>query len=470
MPVLFSNLAITGQARDEIRVFSFPADRIGEPKISEIATTLGSGDTRFWSVRNLNAIPAEPYAPPFEELSMMTAFVSDLAFRGSTDWSSLAKTYWEENLDKGHVKDSRIRQLGLAPLGSPVTFARVDSLYTALRHAIVLDPVNSLYPLVDDLDKVFDDGSGDASDLSAIFYKILRQWEVDAKAGWIRDRRKGVYETSVPTVRWFDRIGVQVRIGGVERLYDFDRAIPNRYSTPWFLKGITAMVISNDGCQSVTTPAARAGEAWIRESHDLRFSDRFAVLDSMATSGRGAPVEEWRNGGYALKGKDLESFFERAVLGKCLENAGDLRYSPFFEEGLVSIAAKGTSRAAVTTIEKYVSVRPANHLLRQLRDELFAPSRTNDVVFPEPYTMTIEWRIHHPEGYVVTESPRDTTMRGFAGGRGSIACKRDGDDVRLTATLDLTSQVIPPEDYNKLVQLLMELETASERAVTFRKK
>ena len=470
MPVLFSNLAITCQARDDIRVFSFPAERVGEPKISQVATTLGSGETRFWSVKNLNAIPDEPHAAPFEELSVMTAFIADEAFHEKTDWNRLAKDFWDEYLDRGHVKNSRVRELGFLPSKASVNLEKVDSLYTALRTSIVLNSVNYLYPLVDELDEVFEKKGGDASDMAAIFYKILQDWKVDARAVWLRDRRKGAFESTVPTVRWFDRFGVLVKVGETERLYDFDRAIPNRFSTPWFLKGITAMVIDGKGCRSMTTPASKPGEAWIRESHELTFGERLTIRDSMVTTGCGAPVEEWREEGYALKGTELQSYLQRAASSKCIETVADVRHSPLLDEGEVRVAVTGSSKSTVAVIDSFVSVRPANHLLKTLQEEFLAPGRTNDIVLDEPFTMTMEWTIHHPPGYVLAGIPKDTTIGGFPGGQGSIVCKRIDDDAHLAARLDLKTQIVPTADYNGMIRLLIGLERGSEQAVTFRKK
>lgn len=470
MPVLISNVAVTCQARDDVRTFSFPAQKIGEPKVSQMATTLGSGETRFWTVRNLNAIPQEPHAPPFEELSMLTAFVATEAFHEQTSWANLAKSYWDEYLDKGSVKNSRVKDLGFAPPAGPVSFERVDSLYTALRTAIVLNAVNSLYPLVDDLDEVFEKKGGDASDLAAIFYKILQDWKVDARGVWLRDRREGGFEETVPTVRWFDRIGVLVKAGGIERLYDFDRAIPSRFSTPWFLKGITALVIDGKGCRSMKTPPSTPGDAWIRESHDLTFGERFAVRDSMVTTGAGAPAEEWRENGYELKGAELQSYLQRVVSEKCMESAAGAHHSALLDEREVRVAVTGTSKATVATIDNFVSIRPVNQALKSLQEEFLAPGRTNAIVLDEPYSISMDWTIHHPQGYTLAEMPKDTVIQGFSGGQGSLVCTREGDDARLKLKLDLKSQVIPPNEYNSFMRLLVGLQRNTEQAVTFRKK
>jgi hypothetical protein len=470
MPTLFSNLAITCQERDEVRVFSFPAERIGEPKISQIATTLGSGETRFWSVKNLNAIPDEPCGHPFEEMSMMTAFIADEQYHDRTDWGTLSKNFWKEYLDKGSVKDARVRELGFLPSKDTVRLERVDSLYTALRKAIVLNPVNEVYPLVDYLDEVFEKKSGDASDLAAIFYKILQDWNVNVRAVWLRDRRQGTFESVVPTLRWFDRIGALVRIGDVEKLYDFDRAIPSHFSTPWFLKGITAMVFDGKSCIAKNLPAAKPGEAWIRESHDLAFGEKLEVRDSMSTTGAGAPVEDWRDGAYELKGAELNSYLQKAASANCVEAAADVQHSPLFDEREITVGVKGKSKATVALIDSFVSLRPSNEVLKALQDELLTPGRTNEVVLEEPYTMTIEWTIHHPSGYVLAELPKDTSITGFRGGAGSLLCQKMGDDAHMTARLDLKTQIIPVADFNSMMRLLVGLERSSERAVTFRKK
>jgi hypothetical protein len=453
-----------------VQVFSFPADRVGEPKISQVATGLGSGDTRFWSVKNLSAIPDEPHAPPFEDLSVMTAFVAREMFYEKTDWNGLATEFWKSYLDKGSIKKSRVEELGFFPTKAPVKLDRVDSLYTALRKAIVLKPVNEVYPLVDELNDVFEKKSGDASDLAAIFYKILQDWDVDASGVWLRDRREGTFESSAPMVRWFDRIGVLVKIGETEKLYDFDRAIASSFSTPWFLKGITALVIGKSGCRSITTPASKPGETWIREAHELKFGDRFAIRDSMVTSGLGGPVEEWRHDGYELKGTELQSYLQRVASAKCIEGAAEICHSQLLDEREVTVAITGSSKSAVTVIDNFVSVRPANNLLKALYEELYAPVRTNAVVLEEPYTMTVEWMIHHPSGYVLAETPKDTTLEGFSGAQGSMACERVGDDAHLTAKLDLKTQVVPVSDYSNLIRVLNGLQRASERAVTFKKK
>jgi hypothetical protein len=470
MPVLFSNVAITCQARDNVRVFSFPPERVGEPTIAQIAKDLGAGETRYWSVKNLNAIPNEPHGPAFGDLSVMTAFVTDPAFHEQTTWDLLAKNYWNDYLDRGSVKSSRVEALGFGDPKGSVTREITDSLYTALRKAITLKPFNDVYPLVDLLDDVFKKKSGDASDLAAIFYKILTDWKVKCSGVWIRDKREGTVELTVPTLRWFDRIGVLVNVGGTEVLYDFDRAIPARFSPPWFLKGITVMVIDKKGARTMTIPQSKQGEAWIRESHSLTFDDRLSAHDSIVTSGSGSPIEEWRENCYTLKGTELTSYLQHVVADKCIAGAGDIRFSPIMDDREVRVTVVGGSTATATAIDKYVTVRPTNQIFQAYYEEMFRPTRTNPVVLDEPTLMTLEETIHHPSGYVLASVPNDTIMRGFPGGIGTLSYTKTGDDVTMTASVDLKSEIIDPRDYSSMMQLIIALQHGSEQGVTFRKK
>ena len=60
-PVLFSNLYITLPRKCETKYFCFPQEKIGDPQILQVSKNYGAGNTYFWSVRNLNSIPTEPF-------------------------------------------------------------------------------------------------------------------------------------------------------------------------------------------------------------------------------------------------------------------------------------------------------------------------------------------------------------------------------------------------------------------------
>ncbi|RPH37758.1 DUF3857 domain-containing protein, partial [bacterium] len=275
--VLFSNLAITLPAEDDVRYFSFPEERVGAPKVSEIAQSYGSGETYFWSMKNLNPIPDEPYGLPFADQSLITAFIDDHpaenGYRPVTDWNSLAKEYASDYLDNNSIGDARISELGFAPEETGITLEKIDRLYESLRKAISLRSTNSIYPLSKDIDQIFEKKVGDASDLAYIMYTILKQWEQNANAVWIRDRRDGVYEETVPTLTWFDRMGVLVKVGNQEKVYDFDRSIPAKYDMPWFLNGIRVPVVTSSGCHhKLLNDACGVQDHFTRERHLLRLA------------------------------------------------------------------------------------------------------------------------------------------------------------------------------------------------------
>ena len=150
--VIISNVYLTLPSDDEFSVSSFPEEKIGEPVIRQMSKNYGAGKTYFWSVKNLNSIPDEPYSFPFEDQSYMTAFTvhfdwtfSDMA----KDWKGLGKYLFERVIDKGSVSRSEIENLSLPREISSINFDKTDSLYTILKRNFRVIDYNSIYPKKD---------------------------------------------------------------------------------------------------------------------------------------------------------------------------------------------------------------------------------------------------------------------------------------------------------------------------------
>ena len=233
-PVLFSNLCIT-MPKEEIPVFiSFPEKQIGNPQEQQVAQNRESGKTYFWSLKNLEGIHKESFAPTFEDQSMMTAFLVHRKQESETtinkEWTRISKLFYQFHLVQNNVNESKIEELGFTAHDSSVTMELVDSLYTAIRKRFTIEEYNSIYPLSNHINELFDIKRGDASDCSYIFYNILyHHWAQNAHVVWVRDRRKGFYKQTAPILNWFDRLGVIVTIGKKEKLYDFDRCVAEHF-------------------------------------------------------------------------------------------------------------------------------------------------------------------------------------------------------------------------------------------------
>ncbi len=474
VPVLFSNLAITLPADDEIKIYSFPADRVGQPQVSQVSKSYGAGATYFWSLKSLNAIPREPYTYTFDDMSLMTAFVvnprADNGFRRITDWNFLADQFAGDYVNAGSVKGKRIEELGFTGDRPAMSFRLADSLYCALRHAITLKERNSIYPLTDDIDDVFTKKRGDASDAAYIFYRILREWKADARVGWIRDRREGMFETSVPSIAWFDRIGVLVRVGSDERMYDFDRSVAARYQVPVYLKSVTVPLLGGKVCEFRTIPPAGAGESSIRESHDLRFSASPDVRDSLVYACSGAPAEKFRAEVYDLRGTELRDHLKALAAERCLAGVDTLFHSAILDDPDIRLTYSGRSTSAVTPVADFLTVKLPNQALRGFRDEIFAAVRYNDVVMLAPLTISVTWRMHMPRGLTVRSVPADTTIRAVPGLSATVKCSRTDDGLSMQADLRFSEPVIPADSFSRLIKTIDGLLACCDQPIVLSKK
>ena len=474
VPVLYSNLSITLPADDEIRVYSFPEDRVGQPRISQVSKSYGAGQTYFWNLKNLNKIPKEAYTYTFDDMSLMTAFVvnprAENGFRRLTDWNFIAGEYSADYIDAGSVRGKRVVELGFQEDRPPLSMSLADSLYKALRQSIALKPRNSLYPLTGDIDDVFTKKRGDASDLAYIFYKILHDWKADARVAWIRDKREGTYESSVPSVWWFDRIGVLVKVGNEEKMYDFDRSVPAHYQTPSYLKSVTVPLLGGKACEQRTLPATPGGTSCIREAHDLTFTEKQEMEDSLVYSCTGTPAEEYRHDVYDLRGTELQEHLKTLATERCLATVSTLVHSPLLDDPEIRLTYNGRSKGIVAAVDGFLTVKLPNEALRGFREEIFSVVRNNDVVLIDPLTVTVSWRLHVPRSYTVHSLPPDTTIPGPKGMSATLRCSRTGDGLLMEAGLKFTEGVIPAGNFPHLVGTLDGLLSGCEQAIVLAKK
>ena len=321
--VLFSNLYITLPMKEEAKYISLPEQRIGPPKIEQLSRAYGSGKTYVWMLQNLKAIPDEPYSLPFSDRSLITAFIVEKVDREYMgDWDSIAQQFYSDYLlKKDDVSKAQIEWLGFTtgPDKSEFTFDMVDQLYTAIRKKIILTEFNSLYPASDKIGSVFKSGKGDASDLAYIMFKILQQWNQQVNIIWIRDQREGIYEKTIPSTFWFDRLGVLVTINGQEKVYDFDRCIPCNYSLPWFLKSGEVVVLSQSGAshKKLNIPTLLS-DNMTSETHTLDFDSADGLIDRVQFTYKGVSAEKFRGKYYASTEENIKEAVEKSVVGNCL--------------------------------------------------------------------------------------------------------------------------------------------------------
>ncbi|MEJ2543317.1 MAG: hypothetical protein P8Y99_04560 [Calditrichaceae bacterium] len=403
--ILFSNLYLTFPFKEDVEFLSFPESRIGKPTIQQVSKSFGAGKTYFWSVKDLNPIPDEPYSRPFAEQSMLTAFVvksSDFISLG--EWQRTSKNFYEDYLEDDDIDSDEIETLGFSESykDSIVTWDTVDKLYTALRKNIVLSGFNSLYPSSEDISSIFETKKGDASDVAYIMYKILQQWNQNVNIVWVRDRRDGLFEYSVPSRLWFDRCAVKVVINDHTKYYDFDRSIPYQYELPWFINPIDILTIEEEGFKKERIQKfPNMYDNRFTELHNLTFDDQFGVNDSLVINFTGSAAEDFRGKHYSDENDKIISVVKNDMGKLCLSEYDTVGVNDFFYNKDVNICLSGKSAINVDKIEdKYVfSVK--NYNLAGFYEKMYTVLRRSDIVFHSPFEIVMEWNVKIPEGYTI---------------------------------------------------------------------
>ena len=473
-PVLYSNVYITLPARTKPSFVSLPPDRVGQPQVDQVSNTYGAGETYFWRMKNLNMIPDEPYSRTFADQSMLTAFTmesySPASVHAPMSWDFLAKEFYKQELDEDDVSNGDIARLGFSAEEPSVTMETVDRLYAALRKEIYLDENNSVYPLSSNISSIFKKKKGDASDVAYVMMNILKTWGTTTQGVLIRDKREGVYERSIPTLIWFDRLGVLVTINGQEKLYDFDRSVPYNYEQPWFVNDIDVVVIHPDRAEHKRIGVRSGiGQCVSRELHKISFASGTKATDSLTVRLNGAQAQHYRNSWYEAESSDLTKEARSLLTAHAMSDVDTAMVNGFLNEKEISIQGVGTSASGVARIDSFITFAPKNHLLRSLNDKIYAASRLSDLMLDEPFKLKMDWEIAIPKGYMLAQPLSNNSSTGIGNSSYSVSYSLEKDNYKISAEGTIAETVILLENYKQFTAFLQKFTEAAEKEVVFRK-
>ncbi|MDD5765890.1 MAG: DUF3857 domain-containing protein [Candidatus Marinimicrobia bacterium] len=458
--ILFSNFYITLPSDVEAKYYSVPQEKIGQPIIKQVSENFGAGKTYFWNLRNLNGIPDEPFSLSFEDQSMLTAFVIDkwdINDESLGDWDILAEDYYND-----HFKPRKWQLIDHNRLGIPVVTQNtkmnwdiIDSLYSALRKSITLNSYNSLYPLRDNIDKVIKSGKGDASDLCYIMNHILDDWNVTTNAIWIRDRREGIFEKTIPSTDWFDRIGLLVTIGKEERVYDFDTSIPTKYHLPWYLKDIEIAIVNKNWCQFKNIEnKERTIDNVLIETHNININSTEKIIDQIELYHKGAFADKYRSENYGetdlVQKEKVKSSFSPVILSQV-----DLvTFNECWDSSDVVIHISGPSSNQMEQVDKFQVIKLNNKIVKNFRDNLFSISRSSTINLWFPFQFRLVWKITSPDGYKFKNDIPIKIINGPVGCKSKIYSDVTGNQMILTAEVEFPNKLMPVSLYRQMMQFL----------------
>lgn len=454
--VLYSNVYITLPAYVDITTVSSPLDRIGEPKHAQVSKQLGAGETYYWSVRNLPAVYDEPYARPFEDVSLLSGFyVTGKIPDAAGHWNTLAQELNEEIFDEGDIDRSDIALLGLPSKAPSVTLATIDSVYTGLRKYFTLEASNSIYPVYKKIGKVFEKKKADASDLAYFMYLILKEWGQTPKLALIRDRREGTYEETLPSLKWFDRLGVLVTVNGKERFYDFDRSLPTQYEFPWYLNPVNVAVLDGKTCVHKSLGEFTNVERnRVSESHLMTMNNELELRDTVRIAFTGSQAQQERGRFYASEPSEVSHHFKAAAEKECLLKADTALINNFHDEKEFHATICGPSVIKPEAIDSFITFSVKNVTLKKFKEDIFTVLRRSDFYFESPFQYTLSWEITVPEKYRLQTSELKQKIQGPENCFTETQCEQTGAVVKLSATMNVPSPLIRVHQYKPFMEFL----------------
>jgi hypothetical protein len=452
---------------EKITFVNFPAESFGPGEVTES----GRNVTTSWTLRNLPAVPSEPYGRPFADVSYLTTVVDQVNEPDSNGWRPLGKEYFKYVMDRGSVPSSFIEKLGLDPRLKSPEWTDIEKLYTALRKYFTLKPTNEPYVYPEGLDKRIEEKEGDASDVAHVMAKILDRWEVKYAGVLIRDKRQGAYELRVPSYVWFDRLGVMVTLKDRTMVYDFDRSIASKYEYPWYLNPTAMFAVSDTGGAHIMIRVPSPWREHIsQEQHVIALHPGKKATDSVAFALKGAAAQTLRGLIADKAGEELNAFVRSYLESYALVNADESSINDFLNEPTIRIGGRGESRSAAAAVDSFLTLKPKNHLLRHFRSEFPASERHYDVYLRDLFAYTLMWQMSAPPGYAISRVPEEAQVLGPKGMTAQIAYLCQEDTLTVKADILFNSPSVPMEKYAEWRKFLDDANNAMEREIVFKKR
>lgn len=470
--VLFSNLYITLPAKNEYKFTSFPIYEVGMPKVERLREHLGTGDTYIWKIQNCQPLPEEAWSPTFEDRALLTTFhctsIGSKTFKG---WDEIAKNFVNNYMDKRSVGKSNVSLLnGINYNEKDITIEKIDKLYSAISSYFTLASTNSIVPAYEDVDKMFKDKKGDASDLVFIMYKILDNWDIPSNVVFIRDKRKGIYEPAVPSSRWFDRLGLLVNVNGTERVYDFDKSLSSTYENPWYLSDYNVAVVYEDSLRhKKLNYQFNADNCVITESHKVSNKSNF-VSDSLNIFYLGSQAQIMRSKLYGTSQDDRYNFFKDKLLNKNFVSINDIKFNNYNEEQRLKVTMTGTSTMVYNEIDSFLTITPKCYNMTNLRYNLNEPFRISDILFETPFSLNFIYDFDVPANYELNESLKGTAIDGPSNSKFVIKRTCDKGKVSIKGNVKFNNNYIPVANYKDLTTFLDNCLMELEKEVVLKKK
>ena len=468
--VLFSNVNITLPAKQEYDIYSFPMEKIGAPSVKQLSKDFGSGETHFWSVKNLNAIPDEAFSRPFEDEAMMTCFV--IKEKGRFDestWPNLIERYYDHYFDVKKASASMCVSLGLPEENEITSIEKVDSLYERLKSYFKFASSNSVYPN-EEISDFIEAKKADATDAAYLMLKILKRWGQACDIALIRDKRAGVWEKTVPSLSWFDRVGLVVNINGTEKFYDFDFSIPNKYENPWFLNNVDLYIIKKgEGLVKNMSFSTKPADNMMREEHNLNIENDKTLTDKLKLTYSGYMAQKFREENYKSENLAIKENYKSELGKKMFAEIETVAINNFLNESKCEMSFSGKLKNKIDEVDSFIVAKNSNLLFYKFRDKIFSSVRKKDIILPAPLSYKLINKIKVPEGYALKSGLVNKSVSSTFNANINIESKLENGILSISYELVFNQTEINAKYYRDLINFIDKAITESGKDIVFKK-
>ena len=437
--------------------------------------TLDGGRIWAWG-RKLPAIPDEPYAAPFEDLSswflLVPVTIKDIKPKPLLEsWAAACRLYGDE-YEKALRKSGNAARKAREIAGSAAApRAKAEALYRFVRDQIETEDLPGVSLQEDTTaDSVLAAWRGDPAGKALLLQAMLQAAGVPGRAVWASDRNDGKFDVNFPNPRWFDRVLVAVDLDGQRVFLDpSDRSLAFGHLAPG-VEGMPALLYDQAAPQTLTLPETPYTESARHARVDLEVDAQGRV------TGRGSLKLTGHNAWHRLGWKPTADETTQAWKDWLAESyrgfiLSDVKVKESVDEETVEVTWSMAQRDEEVLGDE-VTLSPSLPLGPETQPfRTDAVSRVSPILFPYAGRDEVELTLRWPEGWTPETFPREIRHDTAAGAVLTTVAWTDGErSLTFRRQLDIKHREFTRAQYPVVQALFARAEKAdAEKLVLIRK-
>jgi hypothetical protein len=421
----------------------------------------------LFSIEDVPAFESEPFSPPDAALKWQMRHYYGEPGVAAAFWGDISKK-WADILDE-FTKSNRLAEKAMRDF--PFMSSTLQKVNTA--YAWVNDNVQNLDINTPDtevrrsgcVDHVIYQGWGNSVEISAVFYDMLREMDIDAKMAFAIDRDEDLF---IPEAKYWQFNKALVAVPLTDDAYTFYQP-GYEYLAPgevdWYYEGVSAMVVGDPDEQFVTIPFSQAESNWVTRHVSLNMNQDMRLTGTIVEECEGQFAQRHR--------RKLRKSGETELTQYLKEHIAD--HFATFETDSLSVKDLSNNRRPLvmeSSVETDFPGQQAGSLLLLRPCDFFSKQdnpftseeRKYRIMFPFSQDIVENLEIVLPQGWAADKLPRDTTFSNQVG-RVEVTFGSSGGTVSIQNHLTIDQPVWEATAYPDIQELFQARQMFKETTV-----